>query len=63
MRLNLLLIKLCEQWPLNITFFEEDGFCQKQSKECKYCKKENTKNYFCYKKTYTHTKLSKMVAS
>ena len=52
-KLESLTIKLCEKFPLNITLFEKNGFCQKPSDNCKYCKGNDKKEYFCHKKTYS----------
>lgn len=45
-------IKLCKNLPLDITLYEEKGFCKKPNKDCGYCRK-NKNDYLCNKKTYT----------
>ncbi|MDD5086829.1 MAG: hypothetical protein PHV16_03690 [Candidatus Nanoarchaeia archaeon] len=54
-------IKLCEILPLDFTLYEKNGFCEKPSDYCKYCKKITEKAYFCNKKTYVHVKEMKFV--
>jgi len=51
--LDKLAIKLCENLPLNFTFYERDGFCRKPNRDCNYCRKNADDTYFCNKKTYT----------
>lgn len=61
--LDKLVIKLCEYFPLDITLYEENGFCEKPNEYCKYCKKNNMdtyNTYFCNKKTYTRIQESKL---
>lgn len=53
--LEYLAIKSCEILPFNWTRFEENGFCQKPSEHCDYCKKIKEEKYLCSKKTYTPT--------
>ena len=49
--LEKLTIKLCENLPLDFTFYEKDGFCKKPNEECNYCRKQGD-NQYCNKKTY-----------
>ena len=51
--LDKITIKLCEKLPWDFTFYEEDGFCEKPSDYCEYCKKITDEAYICNKKTYT----------
>lgn len=51
-KIDYLIIKLCENLPLNFTFFEEDGFCGKPNEYCRYCDNDN-ETHFCRKQTYT----------
>jgi len=51
-KLDKLTIKLCKNLPLNFTFYEKKGFCEKPNKDCDYCRKNGDNLYFCYKKTY-----------
>jgi len=59
-RLEKVLIKSCENLPLNITLFEENGKCKKPNSICKYCVEKQLyieePVYFCHKKTYTYKK-------
>ncbi len=52
-KLESLAIKLCENLPFDATFFEEEGFCKKPTKNCMYCKEQSKDKYLCNKKTYT----------
>jgi len=52
-RLSRLIIKICENLPLDFTLYEKDGFCKNSNKDCNYCKKYMDNIYFCNKKTYT----------
>lgn len=56
--LETVVLKLCEQLPLNLTFFEKNGLCQvprdAQTDKCRYCRPVDYHgDYFCHKKTYT----------
>lgn len=55
--LDKLLIILCEKLPLNFTFYEEKGLCDKPNESCKYCRKNADDVYLCYKKTYIFSEL------
>ena len=50
--LDKLTIKLCENLPLDWTFYEMEGVCKKPSEDCSYCKENKEDIYFCNKKTY-----------
>ncbi len=48
------LAKVCEKLPLNITFFENNGFCERAYPECQFAQKvSDCDNHLCTKKTYT----------
>lgn len=51
-QLEIVVVKLCEKLPFDMTLFEEKGACRKLSDRCSYCKKDGGDNYHCYKKTY-----------
>jgi hypothetical protein len=51
-KLDIIVVKLCEKLPFDITLFEEEGQCTKQSDRCRYLRKEGECLYNCYKKTY-----------
>lgn len=59
--LEYLTIKFCEILPFDWTTFEENGFCQKPSENCKYCEKIKKEKSFCSKKTYSHISSLKLV--
>jgi hypothetical protein len=44
--------KCCEYLPADVTFFEKDGLCTRDSDACKYSVKKRD-SYFCHK----HTKI------
>jgi len=50
--------KLCENLPLDLTLFEQDGRCTKPNPDCHHAKKSKRtdQSYFCHKKTYTRTR-------
>ncbi|MCX6747170.1 MAG: hypothetical protein NTU63_03500 [Candidatus Pacearchaeota archaeon] len=65
-RLEFLIVKLCQHLPLNITFFEKEGFCQNPTIYCSYCKcykyYDQLKNKsICHKQTY-QSKLTERIA-
>jgi len=51
--LEKLLIKICEKFPLDITFYEKGGFCERPNEYCDYCRRTRKDEYLCNKKTYT----------
>lgn len=51
--LEYVVVKLCENLPLDLTLFERDGKCNKPNTICQYCRKNGDDSYLCYKKTYT----------
>ncbi len=51
-RLKFVVIKLCENLPLDITLFERNGECYKPNEVCQYCRKNGKDSSLCYKKTY-----------
>jgi hypothetical protein len=50
-QLEVVVLKLCENLPRDLTLFEQKGQCKKHNEHCQYCKK-NESFYLCYKKTY-----------
>ena len=46
MDLEKIIIKVCEKLPLNLTLFEDKGYCKKEANQCKYC----SYDFMCYKK-------------
>ncbi len=59
--LEKLTIKLCEKLPLDITFYEINGFCTKPNEDCDYCEKRKDELYLCNKKTYISNKELKFI--
>ena len=51
-RLEFVLIKICERFPLGLTFKEKLGICLSPNVHCRSLNSNNGTN-FCYKRTYT----------
>lgn len=49
-----LIVKICENLPLNMTVLEKNGCCQKPEHNCKYNRSNLSSDlHFCHKKTTT----------